>query len=260
MAYSNDGAYLAVIDEKKAATTFSVADGYSVNVCLSSACLFRTARFLVLLVFWDSLSCATMSNLFFFLFSARWKTSFTGTMPSQCPWPGPLIMCTLQLVGWTWWCMFGRLMIQRRGLRSQVSHASLHVFKDGTNLIQSEVLIQASVTYQRGEMSPTHDSWQQICFPHVLCSCVSCSFSAKPHSDCWLVAQGFGAFWERTTVWPIGWLWGVKLTRKALFKCSPLCPRERPHCWSDSLMSPECNIRLHQVKFKYDATYYCRSL
>lgn len=34
MAYSNDGAYLAVIDEKKAATAFTVADGYSVNINL----------------------------------------------------------------------------------------------------------------------------------------------------------------------------------------------------------------------------------
>nr|XP_046240438.1 WD repeat-containing protein 1 [Scatophagus argus] len=31
MAYSDDGAYLAVIDEKKAATVFTVADGYSVK-------------------------------------------------------------------------------------------------------------------------------------------------------------------------------------------------------------------------------------
>ncbi|XP_034543237.1 WD repeat-containing protein 1 [Notolabrus celidotus] len=31
MAYSNDGAYLAVIDEKKVATVFNVADGYSVK-------------------------------------------------------------------------------------------------------------------------------------------------------------------------------------------------------------------------------------
>nr|XP_057947549.1 WD repeat-containing protein 1 [Doryrhamphus excisus] len=31
MAYSNDGAYLAVIDEKKVATAFNVADGYSVK-------------------------------------------------------------------------------------------------------------------------------------------------------------------------------------------------------------------------------------
>nr|XP_019942440.1 PREDICTED: WD repeat-containing protein 1 [Paralichthys olivaceus] len=31
MAYSNDGAYLAVIDEKKAATVFSVADSYAVK-------------------------------------------------------------------------------------------------------------------------------------------------------------------------------------------------------------------------------------
>lgn len=35
MAYSNDGAYLASIDDKKVATVFSVADGYSVNICLS---------------------------------------------------------------------------------------------------------------------------------------------------------------------------------------------------------------------------------
>lgn len=35
MAYSNDGAHLAVIDEKKTATVYSVADGYSVNICLS---------------------------------------------------------------------------------------------------------------------------------------------------------------------------------------------------------------------------------
>lgn len=32
MAYSNNGDYLAVIDDKKVATVFSVADGYSVNI------------------------------------------------------------------------------------------------------------------------------------------------------------------------------------------------------------------------------------
>lgn len=32
MAYSSDGAYLAVIDDKKVATAFSVADGYSVRL------------------------------------------------------------------------------------------------------------------------------------------------------------------------------------------------------------------------------------
>ncbi|KAK2862431.1 hypothetical protein Q5P01_001964 [Channa striata] len=31
MAYSNDGAYLAVIDDKKVATVYTVADGYSVK-------------------------------------------------------------------------------------------------------------------------------------------------------------------------------------------------------------------------------------
>lgn len=35
MAYSSDGAYLAVTDEKKVVTVFSVADGYSVNTLLS---------------------------------------------------------------------------------------------------------------------------------------------------------------------------------------------------------------------------------
>lgn len=30
MAYSNDGAYLAAIDERKVATVYTVADGYSV--------------------------------------------------------------------------------------------------------------------------------------------------------------------------------------------------------------------------------------
>lgn len=35
MAYSNDGAYLAAIDEKKVATVYSVADGHSVNICPS---------------------------------------------------------------------------------------------------------------------------------------------------------------------------------------------------------------------------------
>lgn len=35
MAYSNDGAYLAAIDDKKVITVFNVADGYSVNICLS---------------------------------------------------------------------------------------------------------------------------------------------------------------------------------------------------------------------------------
>lgn len=34
MAYSNDGAYLGVIDDKKVATVFTVADGYSVNIFL----------------------------------------------------------------------------------------------------------------------------------------------------------------------------------------------------------------------------------
>lgn len=34
MAYSNDGAYLAVIDDKKVATVYTVADGYSVNISL----------------------------------------------------------------------------------------------------------------------------------------------------------------------------------------------------------------------------------
>lgn len=32
MAYSNNGAYLGVTDDKKVATIFTVADGYSVNV------------------------------------------------------------------------------------------------------------------------------------------------------------------------------------------------------------------------------------
>lgn len=32
MAYSNDGAFLAVSDEKKVVTVFTVADGYSVRV------------------------------------------------------------------------------------------------------------------------------------------------------------------------------------------------------------------------------------
>lgn len=36
LAYSNDGAYLAVIDEKKLATVFTVADNYSVNICYCS--------------------------------------------------------------------------------------------------------------------------------------------------------------------------------------------------------------------------------
>lgn len=31
MAYSNDGAFLAVSDEKKVITVFTVADGYSVR-------------------------------------------------------------------------------------------------------------------------------------------------------------------------------------------------------------------------------------
>lgn len=33
MAYSDDGAYLAVIDDKKVATVYIVADGYAVNIC-----------------------------------------------------------------------------------------------------------------------------------------------------------------------------------------------------------------------------------
>lgn len=32
MAYSNNGAYLAVLVEKKVATVFIVADGYTVNI------------------------------------------------------------------------------------------------------------------------------------------------------------------------------------------------------------------------------------
>lgn len=42
MAYSNNGAYLAAIDDKKIARVFNVADGYSVNFCLpySSVWLF----------------------------------------------------------------------------------------------------------------------------------------------------------------------------------------------------------------------------
>ncbi len=35
MAYSNDGAYLAVIDERKVTTAYTVADGYSVSIYLS---------------------------------------------------------------------------------------------------------------------------------------------------------------------------------------------------------------------------------
>ena len=35
MAYSNNGAYLAVVDDKKVTTVFTVADDYSVNICLS---------------------------------------------------------------------------------------------------------------------------------------------------------------------------------------------------------------------------------
>lgn len=31
MAYSDDGAYLAVLDDKKVATVYSVADGYTVK-------------------------------------------------------------------------------------------------------------------------------------------------------------------------------------------------------------------------------------
>lgn len=34
MSYSNNGAYLAVLDEKKVATIFIVADGYAVNISL----------------------------------------------------------------------------------------------------------------------------------------------------------------------------------------------------------------------------------
>lgn len=36
LAYSNNGAYLAVIDENKAATVYTVADNYSVNIFLCS--------------------------------------------------------------------------------------------------------------------------------------------------------------------------------------------------------------------------------
>lgn len=76
MAYSNDGAYLAVIDEKKCATAFSVADGYSVNVCLSSACGFRTTQYLVLVSF-----CQThclFAQLFLTFFFCQVKNEFYG--------------------------------------------------------------------------------------------------------------------------------------------------------------------------------------
>ena len=42
MAYSNDGAYLAVTDEKKVVTVFTVADGYSVCTLLSCLPLLST--------------------------------------------------------------------------------------------------------------------------------------------------------------------------------------------------------------------------
>lgn len=122
MAYSNDGAYLAVIDETKVAIVFTVADGYSVNIRITWCPVPQTVSF-------ESLVVSFQNNFlnFFFFPSTRSKMSFMDTMPNQCPWPGHLIMSTLQLVGWTWWCLSGPLMMQKRGLSSQVGHTRLHV-------------------------------------------------------------------------------------------------------------------------------------
>lgn len=81
------------------------------------------------------------------------------TMPSQWPWPGRLIMSTLRLVGWTWWCMSGRLATQTRGSKSQVSHTSesvtcgwgrqrsdlMSVFNNGQDVSFTTAAVQISI-------------------------------------------------------------------------------------------------------------------
>lgn len=99
MAYSNDGAYLAVVDERKVTTAFNVADGYSVNHLLSYISFF--VDYSVSSVYMNRY-CLLYHFSFFILFLfTRSKMSFTDTTPNQCPWPGLLTMSTLQLVGWT---------------------------------------------------------------------------------------------------------------------------------------------------------------
>lgn len=53
IAYSSDGAFLAVIDEKKVATAYSVADGYSVKLALSckAELVFHYGEFSLMLYF-----------------------------------------------------------------------------------------------------------------------------------------------------------------------------------------------------------------
>lgn len=55
MAYSSDGAYLAVIDDKKVATAYSVADGYSVKLVLSckAELVFRYWMLILILFFFS---------------------------------------------------------------------------------------------------------------------------------------------------------------------------------------------------------------
>lgn len=136
MAYSNDGAYLAVLDDKKVATAFSVADNYSVNICLSCTFFLGITPYPVpinswkvcIIVVWIRVSVSFYnSHCFFFFPPTRSKMSFMDTMPNQWPWPGHLIMSTLQLVGWTWWCLSGQLVMQIRGLSSQVGRTDAHV-------------------------------------------------------------------------------------------------------------------------------------
>lgn len=83
MAYSNDGAYLAVIDEKKVAIAYTVADNYSVNICLSYIYLIYG----LFKIQYPELQCKMHSLSlvynYFSLFFPRSKMSFTDTMPNQ---------------------------------------------------------------------------------------------------------------------------------------------------------------------------------
>lgn len=129
MAYSNDGAYLAVIDERKVTTAYTVADGYSVSIYLSYIFFLWISQYPVTLAVYKKRQWLIYTNYFsfFFFFSTRSKMSFTDTMPNQCAWPGHPIMSTLRLVGWTWWCISGQLVTQTRGLSSQVGLTSAQV-------------------------------------------------------------------------------------------------------------------------------------
>lgn len=87
MAYSDDGAHLAVINDKKAALLYSVADDYAVNT-------YRTLFFVARISFITGESS-------FILLSCSSKMNITHTTPNQSPWPGAPIMSTLQPAGWT---------------------------------------------------------------------------------------------------------------------------------------------------------------